>query len=114
MDATGGAVAGDRPDPGDVMVALHLLERMRLTPDDLVGAVAARRIPTFAELVPKALEAMSVGTRRTYSTYVNKVMEAWGPRRLDEVDAGEARAVTHRRGIPRRSATHGTCGASGA
>ncbi|WP_053718033.1 site-specific integrase [Saccharothrix sp. NRRL B-16348] len=90
VDRTRGTTGG-RADPDAVRVALQLLDQLNLTPTDLVDVVAARRMPTFAELVPKAIEAMPEGSRRTYRTYLNKLLEVWGPRRLDEFDAEEAR-----------------------
>ncbi|MFD0203439.1 MULTISPECIES: tyrosine-type recombinase/integrase [Saccharothrix] len=91
VEATGGAGGGDRPDPEAVLVALQVVKQMNLTPEDLLTAVVARRIPTFAEFVPKAVEAMPAGSRRTYRPYVNKLMALWGPLRLDEVDVDEVR-----------------------
>ena len=90
-DAAGGVVTGGRADRGAVKVALQVLEQMHLVPADLVEFVAARAMPTFAELMPKAIEAMPAGSARTYVTYLNKLVATWGPRRLDEFDAGEAR-----------------------
>ncbi|MFE9751461.1 tyrosine-type recombinase/integrase [Saccharothrix saharensis] len=90
MEATGDA-AVSRVGRGDVTVALRVLQRMNLTPEDLVAAVAARTVPTFTELVPEVVEAMPAGSRRAYGSYVNKMTALWGSRRLDEVDPHDVR-----------------------
>ena len=96
VDQVRGAAAGVRADPDAVRVALQLLDQLNLTPTDLVDVVAARRMPTFAELVPQAIEAIPEGSRPTYRTYLNKLLEVWGPRRLDELNAEEVRRfLTH-------------------
>jgi hypothetical protein len=68
-----------------VEAALVLLERMGLTPADLLAAPAARpAAPTFAEYIPVVSAAVSTGTRRAYGSYWNRVTDQWGSRRLDE------------------------------
>jgi hypothetical protein len=68
-----------------VEAALLLLERMGLSPADLVAAPKDRAVvPTFAEYVPVVSAAVSAGTRRAYGSYWNRIVEHWGARRLDE------------------------------
>jgi len=77
-----------------VEAALVLLERMGLSPADLVAAPASRTaVPTFAEYVPVVAVAVSAGTRRAYGSYWNRILEHWGGRRLDEPTPSEIRAL---------------------
>ncbi|HEY3651587.1 MAG TPA: hypothetical protein VGL33_26710 [Streptosporangiaceae bacterium] len=77
-----------------VEAALVLLERMGLSPADLVTAPASRvAVPTFAEYVPVVSTAVSAGTRRAYGSYWNRIVEHWGGRRLDEPTPSEVRQL---------------------
>src|SRR5215467_6617235 len=77
-----------------VEAALVLLERMGLSPADLVTAPASRAaVPTFAEYVPVVSAAVSAGTRRAYGSYWNRVIGHWGSRRLDEPTPSEIRQL---------------------
>ena len=77
-----------------VEAALVLLERMGLSPADLVAAPASRTaVPTFAEYVPVVSAAVSAGTRRAYGSYWNRIVEHWGGRRLDEPTPSEVRQL---------------------
>ena len=59
-----------------VEAALVLLERMGLSPADLVAAPKDRKVvPTFAEYVPVVSAAVSAGTRRAYGSYWNRIVE---------------------------------------
>jgi hypothetical protein len=70
-----------------VEAALVLLERMGLSPADLVAAPRDRAVvPTFAEYVPVVSAAVSAGTRRAYGSYwtglsSTGVTGAWTSRR---------------------------------
>ena len=77
-----------------VEAALVLLERMGLSPADLVAAPATRpAVPTFAEYLPVVSATVSPGTRRAYGSYWNRVVEHWGGRRLDEPTPSEVRQL---------------------
>src|SRR5262249_4352891 len=77
-----------------VEAALGLLERMGLSPADLVPAPRdGAAVPTFAEYVPVVSAAVSAGTRRAYGSYWNRVIEHWGGRRLDEPTPSEIRQL---------------------
>ena len=77
-----------------VEAALVLLERMGLSPADLVAAPRDRAVvPTFAEYVPVVSAAVSAGTRRAYGSYWNRIVEHWGDRRLDEPTPSEIRQL---------------------
>jgi hypothetical protein len=67
-----------RPAAGqaELEAARLLLERMGITPADLLRAGSSRRTaPTFAEYVPVVSAAVSAGTRRVYGSYWNRVLE---------------------------------------
>jgi len=56
-----------------VEAALVLVERMGLSPADLVAVPREQRaVPTFAEYVPVVSAAVSAGTRRAYGSYWNR------------------------------------------
>jgi site-specific recombinase XerD len=77
-----------------VEAALVLLERMGLSPADLVAAPASRpAVPTFAEYVPVVSATVSAGTRRAYGSYWNRIVEHWGTRRLDEPTPSDIRQL---------------------
>ena len=91
-----------------------LLERMGISPADLLDVRAARPVaPTFGEYVPVVAAAVSPGTRRAYSSYWNRVVRVWGQRRIDEPRPSEieqlrgqvqANVVARRNGRGGRSA----------
>ncbi len=61
------------PRQADVDAALLLLERMGLSPADLVAVPHDRpALPTFAEYVPVVSAAVTAGTRRAYGCYWNR------------------------------------------
>ena len=71
----------DTPQQAAVAAALVVLERMGLSPADLVPAPANRpAVPTFAEYVPVVSAAVSAGTRRAYGSHWNRITEQWGDR----------------------------------
>ena len=70
----------------DIAAARLLLARMGIDPADLLQDPAGpSEIPTFADYIPRVSRAVSAGTRRVYSTYWNRVVEAWGPRPITSV-----------------------------
>jgi hypothetical protein len=50
-------------------------------------------VPTLAEYLPRVRAAASPGTSRTYSTYWNRMANAWGDRRLNEIAASDIEAL---------------------
>jgi integrase/recombinase XerC len=102
------------PGRPEVQAALLVLERMGLSPADLLTDPAARpAVPTFAEYVPVVSAAVTAGTRRAYGSYWNRVIHQWGDRRLDEPTPSDIRrlavyvkthAVARRNGRGGRSA----------
>jgi len=84
-----------------------LLQRLGISPADLVTGQPARPLaPTFAEYVPVVAGAVSAASRRAYGSYWDRVVLAWGKRRLDTVRASEIEQLRAQvqavRPIPRR------------
>lgn len=83
--------------PGDIEAARLLLERMGLTPEQLVKSKATHRpMPTFNDYLPQVAEAVTPGSRRVYSSYWRRVSEVWGDRRLNEPTALEIMQLAER------------------
>ena len=73
------------PDRPELAAARLMLERMGISPADLLDVAPARAsAPTFAEYVQVVSAAVSSGTRRVYGSYWKRVVDAWGDRRIDE------------------------------
>ncbi|MEV4734681.1 tyrosine-type recombinase/integrase [Saccharopolyspora sp. NPDC049426] len=69
----------------DLDAARLLLERLGVSPEDLLGTSAPKpQAPTFADYIPEVAKAVSPGTKRVYGTYWNRILEHWGHRHLDE------------------------------
>jgi len=84
----------DTSQQAAVGAALLLLDRMGLSPADLVAVPRDRpTVPTFAEYIPVVSAAVTSGTRRAYGSYWNRVIEHWGDRRLDEPSPSEIRQL---------------------
>lgn len=80
-----------RIDQPTLEAARMLLERIGISPDDLVaGAPVA---PTFAEFVPVVSASVSPGVRKAYGTYWNRAVERWAARRIDQVSPSEIRTL---------------------
>jgi integrase/recombinase XerC len=78
----------------DVDTALLLLERLGLSPADLMAVPQNRpAVPTFAEYIPVAAAAVTPGSRRAYGSYWNRVVDHWGDRRLDEPSPSDIRQL---------------------
>ena len=71
-----------------------ILGRMGITPEDLLRDADRAQAPTFAEYVPVVSAAVSAGTRRVYGSYWNRLVEHWGPRRLDEPTPSEVKQLS--------------------
>ena len=111
MTITGPDARSAAPGQAVVDAAMLVLERMGLTPADLLAAPAARPpAPTFAEYIPVVSALVSDGCRRAYGSYWNRVTEQWGSRRIDEPTPSEIRQlVQHVRAnvVPRRNSRGG-------
>ena len=70
MTITGPDGRAGAPDQAVVDAAMLVLDRMGLTPADLLSAPAARpAAPTFAEYVPVVSALVTDGCRRAYGSY---------------------------------------------
>lgn len=78
---------------GDALQAARfLLDRMGITPEQLVGLASERPpAPAFAEYVPVVSAAVGAGARRTYGSYWDRILAAWFERRIDEPSPTEIR-----------------------
>ena len=111
MTITGPDARSAAPGQAVVDAAMLVLERMGLTPADLLSAPAARpAAPAFAEYIPVVSALVSDGCRKAYGSYWNRITEQWGSRRIDEPTPSEIRQlVQHVRAnvVPRRNSRGG-------
>ena len=95
----------------NIAAALLLLKKMGIDPADLLQAPApATEIPTFADYIPRVSRAVGDGTRRVYTTYWNRVVDAWGPRLITEpspLEISQLAEDTKANVMPRRNARGG-------
>jgi integrase/recombinase XerC len=81
-------------DRAAVEAARLVLDRMGNSPADLLVAAAGPAAPTFADYVPVVVAAsVTAGTRRAYGSYWDRVVDRWGPRRIDQITASEIRGL---------------------
>ncbi|MEV6527463.1 site-specific integrase [Longispora sp. NPDC051575] len=80
-------------DPSRIAAARLVLAELGVTLDDLRHETEPRRIPTFDAYVPKVRTAASPGALRTYGSYWDRIVEAWGERRLDEIAASDVEGL---------------------
>ena len=99
------------PDRPELAAARRMLERMGISPGDLLDVASGRpSTPTFAQYVPVVSAAVSPGTRRVYGSYWNRVVDAWGDRRINEPAPSEIeqlRAQVQANVVARRNARGG-------
>lgn len=94
----------------EVEAARILLERLGLTPEQLLEQWTPRVVPTFGEYIPTLITSIPGSTLRVYGTYFDRLVEEWGSRRLTEPTASELRQlaeVTRHRAIVRRNSRGG-------
>lgn len=95
----------------DFEVARLLLERLNIRPDDLIeSSLRPTRAPTFAEYIPRLVEAVSPGARKVYLPYWRRLEAYWPDRTLDEPTALELQQlieVTRRNAVVRRNSRGG-------
>ncbi|WP_433617047.1 tyrosine-type recombinase/integrase [Dactylosporangium sp. CA-139114] len=78
------------PGVAELEAARLLLDRLGVSPADLLGLAAAREpAPTFGEYIPVVAKAVPDGSRRAYSSYWNRILERWHDRRLDDIKPSE-------------------------
>ena len=99
--------------PGQAVVdaAMLVLDRMGLTPADLLAAPAARpACPDLRRVHPGRVSPGQRRLPRAYGSYWNRVVEQWGSRGIDEPTQSEIRQlVQHVRAnvVPRRNSRGG-------
>ncbi|MEV4139875.1 site-specific integrase [Dactylosporangium sp. NPDC049742] len=73
-----------------------LLDRMGVSPQDLLVDAPVRTVPTFAEYLDRVAAAVSPATRRAYDTCWRRLSSAWGDRRLDDPTASDIKELVER------------------
>ncbi|MGY5309142.1 tyrosine-type recombinase/integrase [Nocardia gipuzkoensis] len=95
----------------DFEVARLFLERLGIRPEDLLESPPKpRKAPTFAEYIPRLIEAVPPGARKTYLPYWRRLEAKWPDRTLDEPSALELQQLvelTRRNAIVRRNSRGG-------
>ena len=111
MTITGPDARSAAPGQAVVDAAMLVLERMGLTPADLLTAPAARpAAPTFAGYIPVVSALVSDGCRKAYGSYWNRVTDQWGDRGIDEPTPSEIRQLVQyvrANVVPRRNSRGG-------
>jgi len=80
----------------EIEAARLLLERLGLSPEQLISAAGPRTIPTLGEYIPTIRSAMAPTTLRVYDTYLRRIEDAWGTRLLTEPTVSELRQMAER------------------
>src|SRR2546430_3787460 len=94
MTITGPDARSAAPGQAVVDAALLLLERMGLTPADLLATPKTRPLaPTFTEYIPLVSALVSDGCRKAYGSYWKPVVDRWDSRRIDEPTPSEIRQL---------------------
>jgi hypothetical protein len=105
----------DHPRHAEIEAARLLLEKLGVTPADLLDAPAGSPVvPTFAGYIPRVSAAVSPGTRRVYGSYWNRVIQAWGPRPITTVTALDISQLAEqiKAGVVKRKNARGGRGAA--
>jgi integrase len=95
-------------------MALRMLEKFDLRPEDLLAGMPVREVPTFAQVDPLVRERVPAPSRRIYGTYWDRIVAQWGDRRLDEPTATEVRQLfelARETAVVRRSSNGGKAAA---
>jgi len=69
----------------ELQAAQLLLDKLGVSPAELMAAAVPRGAPLFADYIPRVAGAVSEGTRRVYGSYWNLVVHEWGGRTLGDV-----------------------------
>src|SRR5690348_15170312 len=101
----------DHPRAAEIEAARVLLEKLGVSPADLLHEPAASSdVPTFVEYIPRVSAAVSAGTRRVYGSYWNRVIQAWELRPITEVSASDISQLAEQikaTVVPRKNARGG-------
>ncbi|RJO77696.1 site-specific integrase [Nocardia panacis] len=82
----------------EVTAALLLLERLGLTPEQLIDSAESRPIPTFSTYIPTVIESMAPTTLRVYGPYLRRIQQTWPDNRLDEPTTSQLRCLADETG----------------
>ncbi|WP_306209582.1 tyrosine-type recombinase/integrase [Actinoplanes sp. RD1] len=82
-------INGASPTRPEIEAARLLLDRLGISPEQLLDAGSEVPVPTFGEYIPHVVKAVGSGTVRVYQTYWRRVETQWGDRKLDEPTATE-------------------------
>ncbi|MGN2641150.1 tyrosine-type recombinase/integrase [Nocardia takedensis] len=94
----------------DFEAARLLLQRMNIRPEDLLADPTDPAVPTFAEYVPRVIDAAPAGARRTYLPYWHKLRDHWPDRSIAEPTSLELQQLvehTRRHAVVRRNSREG-------
>jgi integrase len=83
----------------DLEAARLLLDRLGISPEQLVGRAAQRaepEIPTIRRYLDDVAAAVAPATSRVYGPYWRRVAEEWGDRRITEVTPMEIKQLAER------------------
>jgi hypothetical protein len=102
-------------DPDRIAAAHLLLHQLGVTLDELnhsalTSTAQTSSAPTLAEYLPRVIAAAGPGANRTYGSYWQRMLTAWGHRRLDQITASDIEAMQHRMAATARSRRNGRHG----
>ena len=96
--------------PAELAIARRVLEQLGLDLSTLVSSASLRTLPTFDTYIPIVADAVSSGTRQTYTPYWDRIRQHWGSRHLNEPTPSEIKQlaeVVRRNVVVRRNARDG-------
>ena len=85
-------------EPDRIATARLLLDQLGVTIADLRHTDAPddrATVPTLTEYLPRVIAAAGPGANRTYGSYWQRMLTAWGGRRLDQISATDIEAMQH-------------------
>ncbi|QYN33534.1 site-specific integrase [Pseudonocardia sp. DSM 110487] len=102
-------------EPDRIAAARLLLDQLGVTLDDLnhpdsVTSAQMSSVPTLAEYLPHVIAAAGPGANRTYGSYWQRMLTAWGDRRLDQITASDIEAMQHAAASTARTRRNGRHG----
>ncbi len=94
----------------EIEAARLLLERLGLTPEQLLAATSFSAVPTFGEYIPRISLSLAPSTLRVYGTYLQRIEKTWGDRALTDPSPSELRQLaeqTKKNALVRRNSRGG-------
>jgi hypothetical protein len=87
-------VSGDDLRKAELLAARLLLSKMGISPDEwLATAAPSVPAPAFSEYVPRLVETVSPGSRKTHVTHWNRLVERWPNRPITEPTVTELESL---------------------